>query len=121
MEGLGATPSSPIEGVGIGAGLDSCVIPLRHNMSLVQTTDFFFPLVDDPYVMGKIACANVLSDLYAMGVADCDNVLMLLGVPTGMTSHERTTVTPMVMKGFNDLCHEAGTVVRGGQTTLNPW
>jgi hypothetical protein len=45
----------------------------------VQTTDFFYPLVDDPYVQGRIAAANVLSDLYAMGVAHCDNVLMLLG------------------------------------------
>ena len=53
----------------IGIGLDSCVIPLRHaGLNLIQTTDFFYPLIEDPYLMGKIACANVLSDLYAMGV-----------------------------------------------------
>ena len=39
----------------------------------------FYPLVDDPYMQGKIACANVLSDMYAMGVTECDNMLMLLG------------------------------------------
>ena len=52
----------------LGIGLDSCITPTRHNdIKIVQTTDFFYPLVDDPYMQGKIACANVLSDLYATG------------------------------------------------------
>ena len=52
----------------IGIGMDASITPLRHSgLSLVQTTDFFYPLVEDPYMQGKIACANVLSDLYAMG------------------------------------------------------
>lgn len=106
----------------IGVGLDSCVLPTRHKgLSLVQTTDFFFPLVEDPYMQGKIACANVLSDLYAMGVSDCDNMLMLLGVSTDMTAKERDVVTKLIIKGFNDLAKEAGTSVNGGQTVLNPW
>lgn len=106
----------------IGIGLDSCVLPTRHRgISLVQTTDFFYPLVDDPYMQGKIACANVLSDLYAMGVSVCDNMLMLLGVSNQMTLKEREVVTPLVIKGFNDLANEAGTTVNGGQTVLNPW
>lgn len=50
--------------------------------------------------MGKIACANVLSDLYAMGVIDCDNMLMLLGVSTKMTEKERDVVIPLIMRGF---------------------
>jgi selenide,water dikinase len=87
----------------------------------VQTTDFFYPLVDDPYMQGKIACANVLSDLYAMGVSLCDNMLMLLGVSNQMTLKEREVVTPLIIKGFNDLAAEAGTTVNGGQTVLNPW
>jgi len=49
---------------------------------------------------GKIACANVLSDLYAMGVIDCDNMLMLLGVSTKMTEKERDVVIPLIMRGF---------------------
>lgn len=106
----------------IGIGLDSCVLPTRHkSLSLVQTTDFFYPLVEDPYMQGKIACANVLSDLYAMGVSDCDNMLMLLGVSTDMTAKEREVVTTLMIKGFNDLAKEAGTSVNGGQTVLNPW
>lgn len=103
-------------------GLDSCVLPTRHKgLSLVQTTDFFYPLVDDPYLQGKIACANVLSDLYAMGVSSCDNMLMLLGVSTQMSAKEREVTTSLMIKGFDDLAKEAGTTVNGGQTVLNPW
>lgn len=106
----------------IGVGMDSCVLPTRHEgIFIVQTTDFFYPLVDDPYMQGKITCANVLSDLYAMGVTNCDNMLMLLGVSNQMTLKEREVVTPLVIKGFNDLALEAGTTVNGGQTVLNPW
>uniref|UniRef100_A0A914UU41 Selenide, water dikinase n=1 Tax=Plectus sambesii TaxID=2011161 RepID=A0A914UU41_9BILA len=106
----------------IGIGLDSCVIPLRHgNLSLIQTTDFFYPLIDDPYLMGRIACANVLSDLYAMGVVHCDNMLMLLGVSTEMTDSERDIVVPLMLEGFRDCAAEGGTSVQGGQTVKNPW
>lgn len=77
--------------------------------------------MDDPYLQGKIACANVLSDLYAMGVTDCDNMLMLLGVSIDMTSKEREVVTSLIINGFNDLAKEAGTTVNGGQSVLNPW
>jgi len=81
--------------------MDCSVTPIRHgNLLLIQTTDFFYPLVDDPYVMGKIACANVLSDLYAMGVTECDNMLMILGVSQKMTEKERDTVIPIMIKGF---------------------
>ena len=118
LKGLGETRG---EGK-IGVGMDSCVLPTRHpGISLVQTTDFFYPLVDDPYMQGKIACANVLSDLYAMGVTECDNMLMLLGISNQMTLKEREVVTQLVIKGFNDAAEEAGTTVNGGQTVLNPW
>lgn len=96
--------------------MDTCVIPLRHGgLSLVQTTDYIYPIVDDPYMMvkscaallsavwvqtysnavasvlqGRIACANVLSDLYAMGVTECDNMLMLLGVSNKMSEKVRS-------------------------------
>lgn len=87
----------------------------------MQTTDFFYPLVEDPYMQGKIACANVLSDLYAMGVSQCDNMLMLLGVSESFSYNERQIVTPMMIQGFSDQCEEAGTTVNGGQTVINPW
>lgn len=106
----------------LGIGLDSCVLPTRHKgIKLVQTTDFFYPLVDDPYMQGKIACANVLSDLYATGVWQCDNLLMLLGVSNELRIKEREVVTKLVIQGFNDLAREAGTSINGGQTVLNPW
>lgn len=87
----------------------------------MQTTDFFYPLVNDPYYQGKIAAANVLSDLYAMGVTECDNMLMLLGISNQMTLQERRISTKLVMEGFRDACTEAGTTINGGQTVLNPW
>uniref|UniRef100_A0A2P2I4T8 Selenide, water dikinase-like n=1 Tax=Hirondellea gigas TaxID=1518452 RepID=A0A2P2I4T8_9CRUS len=106
----------------IGIGMDACVTPLRHGgLSMVQTTDFFYPLVDDPYMQGKIACANVLSDLYAMGVTECDNMLMLLCVSTKMTEKERDIVVPLMLRGFRDAASEADTAVNGGQTVMNPW
>ena len=102
--------------------MDASITPLRHSgLSLVQTTDFFYPLVEDPYMQGKIACANVLSDLYAMGVTECDNMLMLLAVSTKMTEKERDVVVPLIMRGFKDCALEAGTTVTGGQTVMNPW
>ncbi|MCI4387448.1 hypothetical protein PGIGA_G00074270 [Pangasianodon gigas] len=110
------------QGPRLGIGMDSCVIPLRHGgLSLIQTTDFFYPLVEDPYMMGRIACANVLSDLYAMGITDCDNMLMLLSVSQKMSEKEREQVMPLMMKGFRDAAEEGGTSVTGGQTVVNPW
>ena len=88
---------------------------------MISTTDFFYPLVDNPYLQGQIACANVLSDIYAMGVTSVDTMLMILGVCRDMKSHERDVVTTMMIQGFNDLAHVAGTNVTGGQTVVNPW
>jgi selenide,water dikinase len=106
----------------LGIGMDASVTPLRHpGLCLVQTTDFFYPIVDDPYMQGKIACANVLSDLYAMGVTDCDNMLMLIAISSKLTDKERDVVMPLIMRGFKDTAIEAGTTVTGGQTVVNPW
>jgi len=106
----------------INLGMGCSVSPTRHGgLSLVQTTDFFYPLVDDPYMAGKIAAVNVLSDLYAMGVMECDNMLMLLGVSSRMSDKEREVVLPLMMRGFKDCAEEARTGVQGGQTVINPW
>lgn len=87
----------------------------------VSSTDFFYPLVEDPYDMGRVAAANVLSDIYAMGVTEVDNVLMILGASTDMQAEHRKIVTRLMIKGFDDHCKAAGTVVSGGQSVLNPW
>jgi selenide,water dikinase len=88
---------------------------------VISTTDFFFPLVDNPYLQGRIGAANVLSDLYAEGVEHCDFVLMLLAACRDMKPMERTICTNLMVKGFRDACTEAETAVTGGQTVLNPW
>ena len=85
---------------------------------MISTTDFFYPLVDNPYIQGKIGCANVLSDLYAMGVFNCDTMLMLLAASTQMEEDLRIAVTRRVIQGFNDHCASVGVEVTGGQTVV---
>lgn len=87
----------------------------------LSTTDFFFPLIDDPYLQGKVACANVLSDMYSLGIDRCDSMLMLLGGSLQMTPDERHVIMKQMIRGFSDLAVEAGTKVSGGQTVLNEW
>ena len=101
--------------------LDCSVRTTRQGHVCISTTDFFFPLVDSPYLQGRIGAANVLSDLYAEGVGECDFMLMLLAACRDMTDDDRTICTREMVRGFNDACVEAGTVVTGGQTVLNPW
>jgi len=80
-----------LAGLGGGhIGMDSSVMPTRiPGVQLVQTTDVFYPVVEDPYWQGRITAANVLSDLYAMGVTHCDNMLMVLSTCLEMTPDER--------------------------------
>jgi len=103
-------------------GMDCSIVPTRFpGIFQVSTTDFFFPSVEDPYIQGKIACANVLSDMYSLGLTHCDNMLMLLGACKEMDPSDRDVVVARMMKGFNDLAAEAGTRVTGGQTVINAW
>lgn len=111
--------------VGIGdetIGMDCSIVATRFpELFQVSTTDFFFPLVEDPYLQGQIACSNVLSDLYALGVYHCDNILMLLGVSVAMKPEEADIVTRLMMKGFNDQALAGLTKVTGGQSVKNEW
>jgi selenide, water dikinase len=101
--------------------LDCSVRETRQGHVVISTTDFFFPLVDSPYLQGRIGAANVLSDLYAEGVEECDFMLMLLAACRDMPVEERTICTQQMVKGFSDACAEAGCAITGGQTVLNPW
>jgi len=101
--------------------LDCSVRCTKQGHYAISTTDFFFPLVDSPYLQGFIGAANVLSDLYALGVQNCDYILMLLGVCREMPEDQRTICTREMMKGFRDACLQAGAPITGGQTVLNPW
>ena len=87
----------------------------------ISTTDFFFPLVDSPYMQGRIGAANVLSDLYAEGVEHCDFMLMLLAASRDMGRIQQTICTREMIRGFRDACDEADVPITGGQTVLNPW
>uniref|UniRef100_A0A7S4L8K4 Selenide, water dikinase n=1 Tax=Paramoeba aestuarina TaxID=180227 RepID=A0A7S4L8K4_9EUKA len=103
--------------------MDCSIVPhsVYPDLFTLSTTDFFYPLVDDPYMQGRIACANVLSDMYSLGIPRCDNMLMLLGGSTKMGSNERDIVMKRMIQGFSQLAEEAGTKVTGGQTVLNEW
>jgi len=84
-----------LEGVGGGKiGMDCSIVPMkRHGLSMISTCDFFYPLVDDPYMQGRIGACNVLSDMYAMGIHQIDNVLMILAVSKNMDLSIRDAVT----------------------------
>lgn len=105
--------------------MDSSITPIPRlpGISLIQTTDFFYPNIDSPYWQGLISCANVLSDLYAMGITECDNMLMILGVcrDKAMLDKDRWRATELMMKGFGVQAARAGTKVTGGQTVMSPW
>ena len=115
-------PSGEGEVGKVGVSMDCTITPIRlGGLSMISTTDMFYPVVEDPYMMGRIACSSILSDLYAMGVQEVDNMLMFLAVSSKMTEKERDKVMPLMIEGFKDTAKEAGTKISGGQTVLNPW
>lgn len=110
----------------LGSGMDCAVIPLkRHEDSLlVQTVDFFYPMVNDPEVLGRIAIANVLSDVFAVGVTEFDAVELIVSTSTSFSDKERDVLISLIMKGFRNSLKSNGfhnTVVRIKQLKINPW
>ena len=113
-----------LEGIGDGSiGMDCSIVPSSQykDFCIVSTTDFFYPLVEDPYLQGRVGAANVLSDMYALAVTNIDNVLMILAASLDIDEASRNIVTKQMMRGFNDCCLLADTNVTGGQSVLNPW
>lgn len=105
-----------------GIGMDSAVIPLpRHGLSLVQSVDFFYPLVDDPFTMGAIAFSNMSSDIFATGVTKLDKVTLILSSPHEFSDKQRDIVIPMMIKGFSEAAKSTGNNVRVGNIASNPW
>ena len=103
-------------------GMDCALVATRHaGLFSISTTDFFFPNVESPFAQGRIAAANVLSDLYANGVVDVDTVLMILAVSLDMEPAARDACTKEMIRGFTLAVREAGASVTGGQTVQNPW
>jgi selenide,water dikinase len=91
---------------------DAGVYRLAPDLAIVQTIDFFPPLVNDPFVYGQIAAANALSDIYAMGGAP-RTALNLVGYPD---DKESLDWLGEILRGGAERCHAAGTVIVGGHT-----
>mmetsp|Transcript_149810 Transcript_149810/g.480058 ORF Transcript_149810/g.480058 Transcript_149810/m.480058 type:complete len:327 (-) Transcript_149810:168-1148(-) len=105
-----------------GESPDVSIVPVgTGELVTVSSTDFFSPISLDPYIQGRIAAANTLSDLYAAGCVDVASMLMILACSTKMPPAQRKIVTDRMVKGFQDACTEAGVAVTGGQSVLNPW
>lgn len=102
--------------VGTETSDDAGVFRLRDDLAIVNTVDFFTPIVDDPYVFGQIAAANALSDIYAMG-ADPVTALNIVGFPKGAIELE---VLTEILKGGAERVRKAGAVVIGGHSIIDP-
>jgi selenide, water dikinase len=94
---------------------DAGVFLLSDDLALVQTVDFFAPIVDDPYEFGQIAAANALSDVYAMGGTPL-TALSIVGFPTERLPLEVLTT---ILRGGQDKVHEAGAAIIGGHTIID--
>ena len=94
---------------------DAGVFLLSDELALVQTVDFFAPIVDDPYTFGQIAAANALSDVYAMGGQPL-TALNIVAFPNDKLPHRILTD---ILRGGLDKVHEAGAHIIGGHTILD--
>jgi len=91
---------------------DAAVYRLNDDTAIVQTVDYFTPVVDDPYTFGLIAAANALSDIYAMGAKPL-LALNIIGFPTGVLPLEMMVA---ILRGGADKVREAGALLAGGHT-----
>ncbi len=98
--------------VGTDNSDDASVYKINDDLAIVQSLDFFTPIVDDPYMFGAIAAANALSDIYAMGSKPLFG-LNIVGFPSNRLP---LSVLHKILKGAHDKAKEAGIVVLGGHT-----
>jgi selenide,water dikinase len=115
LEGL-PTFDHPDLLVGTETNDDAGVFRLRPDLAIVNTVDFFTPIVDDPFVFGQVAAANALSDVYAMG-GEPRTVLNIVGFPKGKLD---LTILRDILAGGADKAREAGAVVIGGHSIIDP-
>ncbi len=95
---------------------DAAVFDMGNGMALISTTDFFMPIVDDPFDFGRIASANAISDVYAMGGKPA-LAIAILGWPVNKIPPE---VAQRVIEGSRSICLEAGISLAGGHSIDSP-
>lgn len=115
LAGLFPAAEHPNVLVGLGEPDDAAVYRLDHERALIKTTDFFTPIVDDPWTYGAIAAANAMSDVYAMGgeVIFCLNIA---GFPEDLDG----AIIAQILAGGAAKVREAGAAIAGGHTVTNP-
>jgi selenide,water dikinase len=105
-------PVPPALMVGIETADDAAVYKLNDEQALIATTDFFMPIVDDPFDFGRIAATNAISDVYAMGGTPI-MALALVGMPVNQLPLD---VIGKIIQGGESICAEAGIPIAGGHT-----
>lgn len=101
--------------VGVETSDDAGVFRLRNDLAIVNTVDFFTPIVDDPYTFGQIAAVNALSDVYAMG-GEPKTALNIVCFPKGKMDIK---VLGEILKGGGEKAREAGVAVVGGHSIID--
>ncbi|MCJ0764089.1 selenide, water dikinase SelD [Variovorax terrae] len=112
LQSTAAFPVPPELLVGIETSDDAAVYLLNDEQALIATTDFFMPIVDDPYDFGRIAATNAISDVYAMGGTPI-MALGLVGMPINVLPLETIGA---ILRGGQDVCRDAGIPIAGGHT-----
>ena len=112
LKTTGGLPVPPELLVGIETADDAAVYQLNDEQALIATTDFFMPIVDDPFDFGRIAATNAISDVYAMGGKPI-MALALVGMPISVLS---TGTIGRILEGGQSVCKAAGIPIAGGHT-----
>ncbi len=112
LKGTAAMPVPKELLVGIETADDAAVYQLNDEQALIATTDFFMPIVDDPFDFGRIAATNAISDVYAMGGKPI-LALALVGMPINVLS---TQTIGRILEGGASVCRAAGIPIAGGHT-----
>ncbi|MGM9426164.1 selenide, water dikinase SelD [Hydrogenophaga sp. MI9] len=112
LKGTAAMPIPKELLVGIETADDAAVYQLNDEQALIATTDFFMPIVDDPFDFGRIAATNAISDVYAMGGTPI-MALALVGMPISVLS---TETIGKILEGGQSVCRAAGIPIAGGHT-----
>jgi selenide,water dikinase len=116
LAGSGAQNLDPRLWVGNASRDDAAVYAIDEERGVVSTTDFFMPIVDDPYDFGRIAATNAISDIYAMG-GDPIMAIAILGWPVNLLAPE---IAREVIRGGRAVCDAAGIPLAGGHSIDAP-